>query len=518
MGIRNINIQNRSLLSKWIWKFVVEKDSLWKRVVVAKNNLDSRFLIPADSSGANSSWLWKGIVKSFYSNDEFGSSIRSSIRFQVGDGKTIIFWSDWWIGEGPLLSLFPRIHALSINKIGRVADFGTKQALGWTWKIELRRRLFDWEQDQWSDLMNLLNGTRNNNLVSDCLLWKNTGDGCFSARDCYNFLFPANVNSHFWKSFVWQGLAPPRVDFFIWQLCNNKIPVKQELSRRGIDSISDLNCPLCGPNVESVQHLFLSCNIAWTLWMRLASYWDLTWVIHEETEAVLVAWHAVKPSSTKEGMWNLVSSAIWCSIWLTRNEIVFNKVKLDFSNLLFVTKYRLAVWFLASNQEVQCSLDDLICNPAITSCLSEVRSTRLNGLAWSPPPPGFLKMNVDGAVSRVGGSGGIGGIIRNQQGEVLASFSEQCGSDIPIITEIEALVRGIKMFEELFAGNPFKLIIESDSKLMINWVHDVSSCPVVFKKPIQDVVEFCKANCCSLRHIHRVSNIAADSLAKAGIG
>ncbi|KAE8672310.1 Ankyrin repeat protein SKIP35 [Hibiscus syriacus] len=53
---------------------------------------------------------------------------RSGGSHDVGDGKSVSFSSDFWLGDRPLKEKFPRIFAL--NKWGIIADFGTKEKGG----------------------------------------------------------------------------------------------------------------------------------------------------------------------------------------------------------------------------------------------------------------------------------------------------------------------------------------------------------------------------------------------------
>lgn len=54
---------------------------------------------------------------------------------------------------------------------------------------------------------------------------------------------------------------------------------------------------------------------------------------------------------------------------------------------------------------------------------------------WKPPDAGLLKTNFDGAVFEELGAAGIGAVVRNSPGEVLAALSE----NIPLPSSIIAL-------------------------------------------------------------------------------
>ena len=47
-----------------------------------------------------------------------------SIGFSLGDGSRIRFWADEWIEGVVLKKAFPRIFDLSVNKLGKVKEFG----------------------------------------------------------------------------------------------------------------------------------------------------------------------------------------------------------------------------------------------------------------------------------------------------------------------------------------------------------------------------------------------------------
>ena len=98
----------------------------------------------------------------------------------------------------------------------------------------------------------------------DCLIWKPDSAGLFSSRSFYREIF-SEVRSP--CALVWMGLAPPRVEAFCWLVVANKISMIDTLRRKELmsDSISDMCC-LCGRELESIDHLFIHCDVASFIW------------------------------------------------------------------------------------------------------------------------------------------------------------------------------------------------------------------------------------------------------------
>ena len=84
---------------------------------------------------------------------------------------------------------------------------------------------------------------------------------------------------------------------------------------------------------------------------------------------------------------------------------------------------------------------------------------------WNPPPPTSLKINFDGAVFHETDEAGLGVVVRDHQGRVMASMSEKI--KLPSSSdEVEALaaVRAISFALELHLPS---VMVEGDSELII---------------------------------------------------
>ena len=84
---------------------------------------------------------------------------------------------------------------------------------------------------------------------------------------------------------------------------------------------------------------------------------------------------------------------------------------------------------------------------------------------WLAPPPNWVKVNLDGATFGISSSAGLGAIIRNDMGLVMAAFTQP----IPLPTSVEMVevlaARGALCFAKDLSSN--KVILEGDSEIII---------------------------------------------------
>lgn len=103
LGIRNLGLQNKCLLTKWLWRFTIEEQSLWREVVESKYGLDGDccFNLVHSSYGVS---VWRTIRNLW-------PSLNRNIVFKVGNGANILFWKENWIGNETLMASFPNLFS-----------------------------------------------------------------------------------------------------------------------------------------------------------------------------------------------------------------------------------------------------------------------------------------------------------------------------------------------------------------------------------------------------------------------
>ncbi|KAH1040261.1 hypothetical protein J1N35_042004 [Gossypium stocksii] len=91
-----------------------------------------------------------------------------------------------------------------------------------------------------------------------------------------------------------------------------------------------------------------------------------------------------------------------------------------------------------SGLTLKASFDDILHFPLFIQSPIGKKLAR-SSKRWHPPQSSFLKFNIDGAASGRDGLAGIGGVLINELGEVLMSFSRAVGESYSITAELLAI-------------------------------------------------------------------------------
>ncbi|CAL2260979.1 unnamed protein product [Prunus armeniaca] len=137
-------------------------------------------------------------------------------------------------------------------------------------------------------------------------------------------------------------------------------------------------------------------------------------------------------------------------------------------------------------------------------------------LAWKPPPPSTMKLNVDGSRKDSSGAIAAGGLIQNSAGDWIAGFSSNLGHGDILKAELSALCHGLELAQKMQVT---KLIVETDCKPVLDHLNanlEDRHPLLIFRNKC---ISYWKSSWdCEIIQVFREVNSAADALANMGHG
>ncbi|KAK9053276.1 hypothetical protein SSX86_029909 [Deinandra increscens subsp. villosa] len=172
------------------------------------------------------------------------------MRKKIGNGVTVNFWEDVWLGDSNFKTRFNRLFYLTSNKSCSVSSVLQSGEAQWAWRRPVRDGL---ESAQLADLENLLRGYVLNE-DQDSWAWDFNGSSNFAVRDIRNHLDNHNLLTapH---STRWISVIPKKVNIFSWRLFLDRLPTRWNISKSGME-IDSISCVICHHHAESTEHLF----------------------------------------------------------------------------------------------------------------------------------------------------------------------------------------------------------------------------------------------------------------------
>ena len=102
-------------------------------------------------------------------------------------------------------------------------------------------------------------------------------------------------------------------------------------------------CYMCCCNVESVDHLLLSCPIAHSLWTYMLRLFGIDWVMLGSVANLLFCWYHWLGKHNSD-IWNLVPGCLMWIIWTKRNWYSFEDFGKSLTQLLDLCQWTLFDW------------------------------------------------------------------------------------------------------------------------------------------------------------------------------
>lgn len=180
LGIGSVGLKNEAFLCKWWWRFGVESNALWKKVICEKHGIDIDSWLLSKVKWRDPSKIWKDIL--YGKNPSISGFVSSSWGIRVGNGLRANFWLDVWLDEVALCVSFPRLFRIAINKQSKISEMGAWVGDCWCWKLEFRRNLYVWEEQEKEQLTNRLKSVCLCKEFKDQIAWTADPKGAFGSQ------------------------------------------------------------------------------------------------------------------------------------------------------------------------------------------------------------------------------------------------------------------------------------------------------------------------------------------------
>ncbi|KAE8696464.1 hypothetical protein F3Y22_tig00110670pilonHSYRG00065 [Hibiscus syriacus] len=515
-GIIDLGAKNKALLAKWGWRFANEKDALWRSVISFKYGSDKLPWMVSTDKIKEASIIWRGIINNLRSEELSKWMSFDSFRWQVGDGKTVWFWEDVWLGEKSFMNRFPRIYR-SVSRKFRTVFEVLRESEWRDSSVLFVRQLLDRERSIFNVIKGEIGEAQIKPDVADRIIWIHEKDGKFSVKKMTELLLGNdNIIEADQPKYdkIWSLKVPPKVKCFLWMLKQNRVPTKAFLKSRGIKlNEHQCLCPWCGDVEEDADHLFVSCRYMAFFWMSFCRWWQIEGCSMSTVDEMFEFGFQVRWSVPRLLAWQVSFAAALWSIWLVRNEFVFREKRAKLKDVVCIVKMRALVWCKTLKEFNE--LDEKRWWACPGFCVDSCEEKRRQKLIWQPPGLGKMKFNVDGSANKE--AAGCGGVLRNSEGHVVAMFF----GPVSLVNVDFAELVAIKFALELFCGSKWLrnvvLIIESDSAVVLNWLQSYSGRPWKWGSTFEEIDGMVlKIKDVSFEFTPRLRNSMADHLAKIG--
>uniref|UniRef100_A0A803NWP6 Reverse transcriptase domain-containing protein n=1 Tax=Cannabis sativa TaxID=3483 RepID=A0A803NWP6_CANSA len=264
---------------------------------------------------------------------------------------------------------------------------------------------------------------------ADCLIWKGDPSGLLTVKSAYHFvntssLPPSSSNASFynsWWKFFWHQGIPPKVKNFGWRTFYHILPTAFNLYRKKV--VPSPSRSFCGCSLETITHALLDCSRVRQVW-KLSPLYHF-YLLHRNTDIkdfMLSAYTDLKIDD-----FSLLICTLW-SIWEFRNKKLFRNANPDAGDVVQWTST-----YLSQYREAQVKRIDI--EPACQSCVSS---------SVPQAKEGSYQLYTDATIHDRNGKIGLGAVIKDWNGQVIAGFSVPLLAKItPALAEAWALRLGL---------------------------------------------------------------------------
>uniref|UniRef100_A0A803QCG6 Reverse transcriptase domain-containing protein n=1 Tax=Cannabis sativa TaxID=3483 RepID=A0A803QCG6_CANSA len=328
------------------------------------------------------------------------------MRFKVGNGHHISCGTDPWI---PSHTNFKPISYNGPPNMS-VSSLITEQRV---WNLEMLNSFF-----QPIDVEKILTIPLSFFASNDRLIWHHSTSGSYNVKSGFHLASSleeqdacsaSDLNLAWWK-FFWSLNLPPKIRIFAWKVHHNILPTAAALHKRKI--IDSAACSLCTSSWESVGHALFDCKHARKIWQDSKFLTDFNMAKTMQNGDYLQLLSSVY---TKEDF-ELLVCIMW-GIWTDRNKIFHGGQARPSSSI---------VAYATSFHQDYCRAKSHSGRTATSPSTDPlpINNHQKKQVPWSAPTLNGYKLNVDAATNTEQKLLGIGAILRDHNGMVIAALSK----------------------------------------------------------------------------------------------
>ncbi|KAJ9536769.1 hypothetical protein OSB04_un000073 [Centaurea solstitialis] len=153
---------------------------------------------------------------------------------------------------------------------------------------------------------------------------------------------------------MWVKAIPKKVSVFLWRAKLGRLPVREELDKRGID-LHSLLCPCCGDEVETIDHALFGCTKLTVLWKLIERWWKTDLSGCSSIEDLLGQGFHRGSSGKVFKRWVALVGSFLYFIWSNRNKTTFGHLSGPIEDEFY--RFQLQSFEWISRRDTEIALD-----------------------------------------------------------------------------------------------------------------------------------------------------------------
>ncbi|XP_026419894.1 uncharacterized protein LOC113315863 [Papaver somniferum] len=306
-----------------------------------------------------------------------------------------------------------------------------------------------------------------------------------------------NDSSFPWKKFWAVKRLAPKIHMFLWRILHDGVGVFSKISKYIEGAPND--CQLCFSEVETVDHLFLRCNLSQLI--LFASPLSLRIINDGQTSlrSLVSSWLEISDN----GQYFCLGASLLWAIWHARNKLVSEKEKININSVINHGLFWFNLYY-NDNEDPELSTATGTGHIPVTH--------RCN--PWIPPTTDAVKINIDAAIGKNNSSCAV--VARDSQGRFLSAGTSLSAIRNPLVSEAGGFLLAFSLASRMNYNN---IEIESDSQSIVRILNGESTrIPWRISRFIEEI----KSSASTLGQVTyqsapREANDAAHKLAKFAV-